>query len=250
MPQEQLVDELFKEIDKYTATKRIDVDAAEQAAGAEWLQRIEDENAGELTPERLAKLEAESARADADGIDARAGPPRSTRTPHRPTAAASPGRSSGDPSPGWGGMPTPAPDNVGQMISRKTSIAGVALATAVLGTATAPGSAREHAAAKRITGAGVGQVKLGKTHSQLREQGLVGPLSPGCELAARTPQRHAQGAAPGLRHLLAHVAGPRRTSRSAAGRRHAGSASARRSRRSRRSSPRPRSSTPSRRSSG
>jgi (E)-4-hydroxy-3-methylbut-2-enyl-diphosphate synthase len=70
VPQERLVDELFKEIDKYTATKRIDVDAAEQAAGAEWLQRIEDENAGELTPERLAKLEAESARADADSIDA------------------------------------------------------------------------------------------------------------------------------------------------------------------------------------
>ena len=49
--------------------KRIDVDAAEQAAGAEWLQRIEEENAGELTPERLAKLEAEKARADADAID-------------------------------------------------------------------------------------------------------------------------------------------------------------------------------------
>ena len=59
VPQEQLVDELFKEIDKYATTKRIDVDAAEQAAGAEWLQRIEEENAGELTPERLAKLEAE-----------------------------------------------------------------------------------------------------------------------------------------------------------------------------------------------
>ena len=70
VPQEQLVDELFKEIDKYAATKRIDVDAAAQAAGAEWLQRIEDENAGELTPERLAKLEAEKARADADAIDA------------------------------------------------------------------------------------------------------------------------------------------------------------------------------------
>jgi (E)-4-hydroxy-3-methylbut-2-enyl-diphosphate synthase len=70
VPQELLVDELFKEIDKYAATKRIDVDAAEQAAGAEWLQRIEDENAGELTPERLAKLEAEKARADADSIDA------------------------------------------------------------------------------------------------------------------------------------------------------------------------------------
>ena len=31
-------------------TERIEVDAAEQAAGAEWLERIEEENAGELTP--------------------------------------------------------------------------------------------------------------------------------------------------------------------------------------------------------
>src|SRR5918995_1347571 len=35
VPQEHLVDELFKEIDKYALTKRIEVDAAEQAAGAE-----------------------------------------------------------------------------------------------------------------------------------------------------------------------------------------------------------------------
>src|SRR5947208_3360001 len=69
VPQERLVDELFAEIDKYAQTKRIDVDAGEQAAGAEWLQRIEEENADELTPERIAKLEAETARADADAID-------------------------------------------------------------------------------------------------------------------------------------------------------------------------------------
>jgi hypothetical protein len=72
------------------------------------------------------------------------------------------------------------------MISRRTSIAGVVLAgitsAAVAGAATAPGIAREHPAAKRITGAGVGQVKLGRTHSQLRAQGLVGTLGPGCEL--------------------------------------------------------------------
>jgi hypothetical protein len=37
-------------------------------------------------------------------------------------------------------------------------------------------------AAKRITGAGVGQVKLGMTHQELREAGLVGRLRPGCEL--------------------------------------------------------------------
>ena len=69
MPQDQLVDELFKEIDKYTTTKKIEVDAEAQAAGAEWLQRIEEENAGELTPERLAKLEAERQRADDDAME-------------------------------------------------------------------------------------------------------------------------------------------------------------------------------------
>src|SRR4051794_18710861 len=69
VPQEQLVDELFVEIDKYAKTRRIDVNAAEQAAGAAWLERIEEENAGELTPERLAKLEAESSRADAAAMD-------------------------------------------------------------------------------------------------------------------------------------------------------------------------------------
>jgi (E)-4-hydroxy-3-methylbut-2-enyl-diphosphate synthase len=69
VPTERLVDELFLEIDKYAQTKKIVADAGEQAAGAEWLQRIEEENAGELTPERLAKLEAEQARADADAID-------------------------------------------------------------------------------------------------------------------------------------------------------------------------------------
>ena len=69
VPQEQLVDALFAEIDKYAKTKKIEVDAAEQQEGAEWLERIEEENAGELTPERLAKLEAETARADADAMD-------------------------------------------------------------------------------------------------------------------------------------------------------------------------------------
>ena len=70
------------------------------------------------------------------------------------------------------------------MITRRTSVAGVLLAgitTAAIAGAS-PGSARERAAAKRITGAGVGQVKLGMTHSQLRAQGLVGGLGPGCEL--------------------------------------------------------------------
>ena len=59
VPTEQLVDTLFEEIDKYVGSgaKRIDVDAREAAQGAAWLQAIEDENAGEMTPERLAALE-------------------------------------------------------------------------------------------------------------------------------------------------------------------------------------------------
>ena len=70
VPQERLVDELFREIDRYAKTRRIDVDAASQAEGAAWLQTIEDENAGELTPERLAALEVQRARADAAAVDA------------------------------------------------------------------------------------------------------------------------------------------------------------------------------------
>src|SRR4051794_27167777 len=81
VPQEQLVDALFAEIDKYAKTKQIEVDASEQAAGAEWLQRIEEENAGELTPERLAKLEADRQRADADSIDEALQPLDETASP-------------------------------------------------------------------------------------------------------------------------------------------------------------------------
>src|SRR6187397_1937551 len=69
VPQEQLVDALFVEIDKYAKTKKIEVDPTEQQEGAAWLERIEEENAGELTPERLAKLEAEQQRAEADSMD-------------------------------------------------------------------------------------------------------------------------------------------------------------------------------------
>jgi (E)-4-hydroxy-3-methylbut-2-enyl-diphosphate synthase len=59
VPTEQLVDTLFAEIDKYVGSgaRRIEVDAAEAEEGAAWLQAIEDENADEMTPERLAALE-------------------------------------------------------------------------------------------------------------------------------------------------------------------------------------------------
>src|SRR3954451_18592339 len=62
VPQERLVDELFVEIDKSLERGRTEFSDADAAEGAAWLERIEEENAGELTPERLAKLEAEAAR--------------------------------------------------------------------------------------------------------------------------------------------------------------------------------------------
>jgi (E)-4-hydroxy-3-methylbut-2-enyl-diphosphate synthase len=70
VPQERLVDELFVEIDKSLKRGSTEFDAQKAAEGAEWLERIEEENAGELTPERIAKLEAEAARAeDGDAVD-------------------------------------------------------------------------------------------------------------------------------------------------------------------------------------
>jgi (E)-4-hydroxy-3-methylbut-2-enyl-diphosphate synthase len=66
VPQERLVDELFAEIDKSLQIGRVEVDEQKAAEGAEWLQRIEDENADDLTPERLAAMEAEQARKEAE----------------------------------------------------------------------------------------------------------------------------------------------------------------------------------------
>jgi (E)-4-hydroxy-3-methylbut-2-enyl-diphosphate synthase len=67
VPQAELVDALFSEIDQSLDRGAVDVDPSKAAEGAEWLQRIEDENADELTPERIAQMEAEAAREkDAD----------------------------------------------------------------------------------------------------------------------------------------------------------------------------------------
>ncbi|MGZ5420109.1 MAG: flavodoxin-dependent (E)-4-hydroxy-3-methylbut-2-enyl-diphosphate synthase, partial [Solirubrobacterales bacterium] len=59
VPQEQLVDALFAEIDKSLDRGTVEVDAAKASEGAEWLAKIEEENAGELTPERIAAMEKE-----------------------------------------------------------------------------------------------------------------------------------------------------------------------------------------------
>jgi (E)-4-hydroxy-3-methylbut-2-enyl-diphosphate synthase len=58
VPQDRLVDELFVEIDKTLAAGSTIIDEHNAAEGTEWLHRIEDENADELTPERIAAMKA------------------------------------------------------------------------------------------------------------------------------------------------------------------------------------------------
>ena len=70
VPQDDLVTELFHEIDKSLEVGRTVVDESKAAEGAEWLAQIEEENADELTPERLAAMEAAAASEEAlDGGD-------------------------------------------------------------------------------------------------------------------------------------------------------------------------------------
>jgi (E)-4-hydroxy-3-methylbut-2-enyl-diphosphate synthase len=76
VPQERLVDELFVEIDKSLERGETRFDADKAAEGAAWLERIEEENAGELTPERLAKLEAEQVAAQDAAVDLPVAKPR------------------------------------------------------------------------------------------------------------------------------------------------------------------------------
>jgi (E)-4-hydroxy-3-methylbut-2-enyl-diphosphate synthase len=59
VPQDRLVEELFAEIDQSIAAGGVQADARKAAEAADWLNQIERENAGEMTPERIAKLEKE-----------------------------------------------------------------------------------------------------------------------------------------------------------------------------------------------
>jgi (E)-4-hydroxy-3-methylbut-2-enyl-diphosphate synthase len=61
------VDALFAEIDKSLERGKTEFNERESAAGAEWLQKIEVENADEMTPERMAALEAKAATEEAGG---------------------------------------------------------------------------------------------------------------------------------------------------------------------------------------
>jgi (E)-4-hydroxy-3-methylbut-2-enyl-diphosphate synthase len=60
VPQAQLVDTLFEEIDKSLDRGTVEIDEAEAREGAAWLAKIEEENAGELTPEKIAAMEKEA----------------------------------------------------------------------------------------------------------------------------------------------------------------------------------------------
>ena len=57
VPQAELVDALFVEIDKSLDRGKVHVDETEARQGADWLAKIEEENADELTPERIAAME-------------------------------------------------------------------------------------------------------------------------------------------------------------------------------------------------
>ena len=61
VPTDQLVDTLFAEIDKYVSSGRVEFNASEAAEAAHGLERIEAASAGELTPERMAAMEAAAA---------------------------------------------------------------------------------------------------------------------------------------------------------------------------------------------
>src|SRR5262249_23582422 len=64
----ELVDALFAEIDKSLDRGSVEVDETESREGAAWLAKIEEENAGELTPERIAQMEAEAAKSEETDI--------------------------------------------------------------------------------------------------------------------------------------------------------------------------------------
>ncbi|HZJ28774.1 MAG TPA: flavodoxin-dependent (E)-4-hydroxy-3-methylbut-2-enyl-diphosphate synthase [Solirubrobacterales bacterium] len=67
VPQAELVDRLFEEIDRsLDRGGEVEVDETEASQGADWLARIEAENADELTPERIAAMEKAAALTEED----------------------------------------------------------------------------------------------------------------------------------------------------------------------------------------
>jgi (E)-4-hydroxy-3-methylbut-2-enyl-diphosphate synthase len=70
VPQAELVDALFAEIDRSLDRGKVEFDERKSAEGAEWLRKIEEENADELTPERIAAMEAQAAKDAGDDVTA------------------------------------------------------------------------------------------------------------------------------------------------------------------------------------
>jgi len=62
VPTEKLVDTLFEQIDlSLDRGGKVEFDERESAEGEAWVAKIEEENAGDLTPEKLAAMEKEAA---------------------------------------------------------------------------------------------------------------------------------------------------------------------------------------------
>ena len=61
VPTERLVDELFEQIDLSLEKGSVVFDETESAEGEEWVRKIESENADDLTPEKIARMEREAA---------------------------------------------------------------------------------------------------------------------------------------------------------------------------------------------
>ena len=97
--QDELVEALFAEIDKSLDRGEVEVNEGEAREGADWLAKIEEENAGELTPERIAAMEGRRRARENHrrGAELRALPAARqagsgwTRRPRRRQAAASAG---------------------------------------------------------------------------------------------------------------------------------------------------------------
>ncbi len=70
VPQAELVDALFVEIDRSLDRGRVEFDERKSAEGAEWLRKIEEENAGDLTPERIAAMEKAAAEEAGEDVTA------------------------------------------------------------------------------------------------------------------------------------------------------------------------------------
>jgi (E)-4-hydroxy-3-methylbut-2-enyl-diphosphate synthase len=68
------VDALFAEIDKSLDRGKVHVDEVKSREGADWLAKIEEENAGELTPERIAQMEKAETPTESERVLADEGP--------------------------------------------------------------------------------------------------------------------------------------------------------------------------------